>query len=306
MRYWLVMLLGGLVAAGCTREPGSTTLTKGALKLEVDEAVEPAMRQEVEEFRRQYPESEVALRSVEAREAVADFINDSVRVIVCGRAFNKEERDVIAAAKIPLQEYQVAQGAVAVITNKGLDITQLRTGEIDSIFSGGIAWWPGKKKRMAIDIAIGGVNSSVNEVLRAGVMKGKRFALSATPVGSSADLLSYVERTPGSVGILGISWLKGVEGLVNVVSLGTPGFRPDSTEGPGRYYSPAQAYVFKGYYPVTTPVYIYTREVSRDIGLGFIAFVSSAPGQKIILNSGLVPVTMPVRLVQLTSEQVKR
>ena len=127
MRYWLVMLLGGLVAAGCTREPGSTTLTKGALKLEVDEAVEPAMRQEVEEFRRQYPESEVALRSVEAREAVADFINDSVRVIVCGRAFNKEERDVIAAAKIPLQEYQVAQGAVAVITNKGLDITQLRT-----------------------------------------------------------------------------------------------------------------------------------------------------------------------------------
>jgi phosphate transport system substrate-binding protein len=38
------------------------------------------------------------------------------------------------------------------------------------------------------------------------------------------------------------------------------------------------------------------------VAAGFLAFVASAPGQKILLNAGLVPATMPVRLVQITQE----
>jgi phosphate transport system substrate-binding protein len=89
------------------------------------------------------------------------------------------------------------------------------------------------------------------------------------------------------------------------VALGDPKTRPDSTQPVGKYYSPAQAYVHLNYYPVTKPIYIYTREVVRHVGIGFISFVNSGPGQKIFLNNGLVPVTMPVRIVELTSHQVK-
>jgi phosphate transport system substrate-binding protein len=156
-----------------------------------------------------------------------------------------------------------------------------------------------------IDLVIGGVNSSTNEIVRDVVLKGKAFALSATPMAESNRLLEYVEKTRGTLGIVGNNWLKGMESRVTVVALSIPGYVPDSTQSPGQSYSPAQAYVYKKYYPIITPVYMYTREVSPDIGLGFISFVTSAQGQKIILNSGLVPVTMPVRLVQLTSEQVK-
>jgi phosphate transport system substrate-binding protein len=63
--------------------------------------------------------------------------------------------------------------------------------------------------------------------------------------------------------------------------------------------------VYLGYYPITTPVYIYSREVERDLGDGFIAFVTSVAGQKVVQAGGLVPATMPVRLVQLTSRQVQ-
>jgi hypothetical protein len=51
-------------------------------------------------------------------------------------------------------------------------------------------------------------------------------------------------------------------------------------------------------------VYIFSREIERDVSLGFISFVCSAPGQKIIQEGGLVPAKMPVRIVQLTSNQV--
>jgi phosphate transport system substrate-binding protein len=149
------------------------------------------------------------------------------------------------------------------------------------------------------------VNSSTNEVFRTAVLAGRKFALSATPMKYSSDLVDYVSKTPSAVGIVGLSWLKGFEDRLDVMSLGGPSWRPDSTRPAGQYYSPAQAYVFQGYYPVNTPVYIYSREVSRDLGLGFISYLTSAAGQKVVVKGGLVPVTMPVRLVQLTSDQVK-
>ena len=38
------------------------------------------------------------------------------------------------------------------------------------------------------------------------------------------------------------------------------------------------------------------------LAAGFAAFVASAPGQKLIVNAGIVPATMPVRGVQLRQE----
>jgi phosphate transport system substrate-binding protein len=111
-----------------------------------------------------------------------------------------------------------------------------------------------------------------------------------------------VGRTPGAIGIVGLDWLKGREETVTVASVASAAMRPDSTFAPQEYYSPAPAYVYLGYYPLFAPVYIYTREMNRDLADGFIAFLTSVAGQKVVQNSGLVPVTMPVRLVHLTSE----
>lgn len=306
MRCTWTLALAGLLIAGCTNEPGSKTLTKGSLKIECDEAVAPVVQREIEDFQKQYTDAHISMRSVEAREAVSDFANDSVQVIVCARPFNKEERDALTAAKIVFQEYRVAMSAVAVIVNPAQPLDHLRVSELDSILTGSITRWNTKGSRQVIDLAIGGVNSSTNEVVKTTVLKGKPFALSATPYASSKELVDYVRRTPGALGIVGLNWLQGVGQEVTPVGLGTPGFSPDSTEAPGQYYKPVQAYVFQQYYPITTPVYIYSRETSVDVGLGFVSYVSSAAGQKIFLNDGLVPVTMPVRLVHLTSEQVKK
>jgi len=302
VRQSVVFLSCVLLIAGCTREPGSRVLTKGTLTLEVDEAVSPVIVLVVDEFQRQYPEARITVRPAEARAVIADFANDSVRVIVCGRELNKEEKDALAAAKIGVQEYRVAMSAVAVIAHRANPRKELRTGELDSMVAGLTTRWPGKR---VIDLAVGGINSSTNEVFRTKILRGRPFALSATPYGSSSELVEHVRTTPGGLGIVNLAWLKGVTEEISVLSLGTPGISPDSTEPPGKFYSPAQAYVYQGYYPITTPVYLYAREVPSDLATGFISFVVSSQGQNVFLKSGLVPQSQPVRLVQLTSDQVK-
>lgn len=290
--------------AGCGgKEPGSTQLTKGTLKIEADEAVFPAVRGEAEEFQRQYPDSRIAILPADARAAISDFAMDSVQVIVTGRPLNKEERDALTAAKIQFEEYRVALSAVAVIANNEVPLKQLRVSQLDSILSGAVTQWPDRKG--AIDLVIGGRNSSINEVVRDSVMQGKNFTMAATPIDSSEARIAYVRAHRGAIGLVGVNWLQGQDQDLTILSLGTPGVRVDSTEPPGQYYSPAPAYVYKGWYPIKTPVYIYSREIDRNVALGFISFVTSGPGQKVFLNNGLVPVTMPVRLVNLTSQQVQ-
>lgn len=306
-RMGLFTLLAAMLLAGggCTREPGSTSLTRGTLVIECDEAVFPVINVLAEDFRHQYPDAQVVVRSVEAREATANFVNDSVRVIVVARALNSEERDMLTATKTWFEEYHIAQAAVALIAHRENPVTTLRVGQADSVFSGQVTSWPGWRAGGTVDLVVGGINSSTNEVFRRTILSGKAFALSATPMSASSDVVEYVRKTRRALGLVNVGWLKGVEEEVSILGLSRPGVAADSTQPAGRAYTPAQAYVFKGYYPVSSPVYIYTREIERDVSLGFIAFATSALGQQVFVNNGLVPVTMPVRLIQLTSEQVK-
>jgi phosphate transport system substrate-binding protein len=77
----------------------------------------------------------------------------------------------------------------------------------------------------------------------------------------------------------------------------------DSTNKVQTYY-PYQAYIYTEEYPLHLPVYLYFMPDRSELAAGFSAFIASAVGQKIILNYGLVPATMPVRLVQLNNEGV--
>ncbi len=294
--------LFGLVLAGCTHEPGSATLTRGSLKVEVDESVYKALENESSEFQSQYPDSKLTLKKVEAREAVSDFGLDSVGVITIGRELTKEERDAFTGAKIPLDEYKVALTAVAVVVHPSNPMKQVRLTQLDSIFTGKVTRWPGGN---LIEAYVGNPNSSVNTTFRNTVLGGRDFGRTVEYVDSSAKRIDRVAKTPGAIALVGVTWLHGMEGAVNVLAVGGPAYRPDTASAPGQYYAPWQAYMFLGYYPINSPVYMYSRVVDPDISLGFISFVCSGPGQKIIQNNGLVPVTMPVRLVSLTSQQVK-
>ena len=298
------ILLSVLLMEGCGgKEPGSTSLTKGSLRHGCDEALLPVMQHEIREFTSIYTDAKLSIRDAEAREIIAEFAADSIRTIVCARELNKEERDALAAAKVSIQEYLVARSAVAVIAHRGVPVTQLRVGQLDTIFSGMITRWPGKRGMM-IELAVGGVNSSINEVFRRSILKGGGFDPAARSFSASKGLLSYVSGTPGAIGILGLNWLTGNEADVNVIDLASSSMRPDSTYAPEVYYSPHPAYVYQGYYPVIAPVYVYTRNIEQDVSMGFIAYLTSAAGQKVFQKDGLVPATMPVRLVHLTSQQV--
>ena len=68
-------------------------------------------------------------------------------------------------------------------------------------------------------------------------------------------------------------------------------------------YQPYQAYIAQKQYPLTREVVVISREARSGLGSGFLTFVASDKGQRVVLKAGLVPATMPVRIVEITYDQ---
>jgi phosphate transport system substrate-binding protein len=121
---------------------------------------------------------------------------------------------------------------------------------------------------------------------------------------SQKEVLEYVATHAEAVGLVALASLKNP----SVQSLGTDSaaaairalsFAGQDSTGKSVLFKLHQAHIHLGRYPLSYSVYVYSRRDS-DLAAGFVGFVTGAVGQKIILNWGLVPVTMPVRIVTLT------
>ena len=67
-------------------------------------------------------------------------------------------------------------------------------------------------------------------------------------------------------------------------------------------YKPYQAYLALREYPLTHIVYILVNDPRMGLPTGLMTFLTGDRGQRIILKSGIVPATQPVRLVNVKDE----
>jgi phosphate transport system substrate-binding protein len=284
------------------------TPTKGAMMALVSESVAPILKLERAEFEELYREAKVELKVTSTRDAIVQFFNaDSIKTIVSSRPLNAEEQAAVKRYHLDFAEYKIAIDGVALIVSRDNPVAQLRTTQLDSLYCGLITRWSKlgwKSSSLSIGICLPDENAGEFEVVATKILHGGKFAPAAKVVGSSPEMLQYVAEHSNSIGMVSVGWLGNYKEKLRVLELCDPN-APDSLGIRGQYFSPHQAHLYRGYYPLTTEVYIYTRTDMYSVAAGFITFISSAPGQKIVLNSGLVPATMPVQLVELTNKSLQ-
>lgn len=298
------LVAAALLSGGCG-EPAQTP-TKGQVTVVVSEEILPLIREEETVFEDLYRDARVDLRPATAREAIADLFNDSVSVIISARPLNGEEKEAARIQEIELSEFRFARDAVAVIVNNSNSVTKLTLSGLDSVFSGltkdwGILGWRGAAGR--ISVYLPDRNLASYEVFAGAVLGGKKYTTPDSILLSSPDMIGAVEKNPLAIGIVGMNWMRENKGRVRILELTNPA-APDSLGIAGKFIFPHQAYVYNGFYPVVRDIFIYSTPDSYGVSSGFISFLTSAAGQRIVVNQGLVPATMPVRLVELKKENM--
>lgn len=290
------------LAVSACQEQQRESPTSGALTIITSEDLYPVIDLQVKDFTRVYEQTTIAHLSSSTRDAIVQLLNDSVKLIVCPREFNDEEKKVIADNALDVGTTKIAYDGIAVIVNEKNPITRITVEELRRILTGERKRWSDVKSSnlsSAIIIAMGDVNSGVHEYITKRIVGSSELATTVLPCPTTREVITEVNNRPNAIGFVGISWLKESTKNIRVLDVGDPNYKRDSASTVLEYFPPHQAHIHRNYYPLTRSIYIYTHNAGKGVALGFTSFAAGTEGQKIIVKNGLVPATMPVRLVQL-------
>ncbi len=268
------------------------------------EDVYPVIDSQVQDFIRIYNKTKVTNLRSSTRDAIVQLLNDSVKLIVSSREFNAEEKNIVERNSLEVSSTKIAYDGIAVLSNTKNDLSRITIEELKWILTGKIDRWSKVKESnltSAIVVGIGDINSGVYEYVKHRIAQDSTFASTVVQCASSSDVISFVHSHPNAIGFVGISWLNQQPDDVRALAIGDPAFKSDSTSNVLEYFAPYQAHIYRNFYPLSRAIYVYVHNAGKGVALGFTSFAAGNQGQKIIVKNGLVPATLPVRLVQLNN-----
>jgi phosphate transport system substrate-binding protein len=306
----LFLIIAGIVLVSCKNQGTAAlkeTPTSGDIKIEADESFQPIVDAEVATFTTLYKYAHIRTVYKPENEMVADFLNDSVKVIVSSWAPSDEQRKVLLDMQTVVRTSVVAYDALALVLNKSNFDSLLTYDNVNDIMTGKITDWNqinSKSKLGAINIVFDNTNSGnfryFREKFEMPQMLGKNFFA----VNNNPEVIDYVSKSPGAMGIVSVNWISDKDdslsfsllSKIKVAAISLPHLDQST------FYLPVQGSIYDKTYPFVREVNMNSRESFTGLGSGFVSFVSGEKGQRIILKSGLVPATMPIRIIQVKNE----
>jgi phosphate transport system substrate-binding protein len=302
-----LILLTALLLYACDYTKIKQVSTSGEITVEVDENIAPVIKKAGDEFMRLNKDAKLNLVVKTSSEVTADFINGDSKTIISCRDFTQKEKDVIAQNKIDIKKNLFCLDGIGIIVNPQNPIKLADLTEIKKIFTGEITDWAdleGMNKDLPqgrIKVFISRKNSSTHDFFRSSVLVGGEFAKSNTVCSTSTQMLDEIRNNKFAIGYVSMSWITKAQDTLDTTVKPLKIAPVDSLSGKpyGEYIGFYQAYIADKSYPLVMESYIFSRDFSMNLSVGFISFMLGYDGQKVILKSGLVPVTQPVKIIQL-------
>jgi phosphate transport system substrate-binding protein len=291
----LIAMIG--LTAACTEEEEETT-TRGHMVVSCAEVTFPYIEQCAVRYQTLYNLAYIDVTPTTSREALVDLVNGTCRIAVLSREPNAVEMETLKSDPERILRTQLAAyDAIAVIVHGDNPVEQLTVAQLKDIFTGKITNWSavGGQDR-PIRPLVRDRNSGTYEVFQDRVLGNEKYGANASPCSTMRVLTGIVEQDPGAIGLTGTLLIQ--RGYLKAIKIA------EHMDGP--YYKPSQESVYRERYPLRRPVVLcYFRDSERtvaDLVAGFVSFVTSAMGQQLAVREGIVPATMPVRVIKMTGD----
>jgi phosphate transport system substrate-binding protein len=285
-------------------QPLDETPTRGKIRMSIDESFQLLYDTQLYTFESLYVNAKITPIYKPEVEVLADLMNDSVRTIVLTRDLTKEEKDHLFAQKFVARTTKVAHDALALIVNPKNPDTLLLDIQFADIFRGKITSWKQINPKSAdkpINVVFDNNKSGNVRYFREKFALTGNFPSNCFAVNNNQEVIKYVKDNPSALGIISVNWISDTQDSISekfledvrIVEVGTNTLN---------YCKPYQGYIAEGSYPFCRDVYMISRETFSGLGTGFASFVAGDQGQRIVLKSGLVPATMPIRLIEIKKD----
>ncbi len=291
---------------GCNSNPNAPyndTPTSGRVNIAADETLRPLADAELDTFHGLYRYAFINIGYKHETELFKDLLNDSVKVIIASRKLKPDEQDHFKSRQLVPVTTKVAVDALAFIINRANNDSLLKISQLRDLLAGKISSWKQinpSSPLSDITFVFDNKGSSTVRYLHDSLMNSDTFPSYCFAVNTNREVLEYVEKNKNAIGVIGVSWIgdhddmQVVDFLSRIRVMALSGKENPTDDD---FFQPYQAYISTKEYPLTREVYMISREGRAGLGTGFVSFVAGDAGQRIIRLSGLLPATMPVRII---------
>jgi phosphate transport system substrate-binding protein len=273
--------------------PVEDSLTSGRIQIVAAGETFRLVSREIEAFEGLYPNAEVDVRAGTSRQAVADLFAARADVAVIGRELEPEERAAAVRGRLDVEGYRFARDAVVLVVHPGNAVENVTLEDVRGIYEGTLTRW---SQLGGSDLPVVPVvqppTSDATAFLIEEALNGEPMRARAVLAGDDSSVVAAVASSPGAIGYVSLGHSeRGARALRVATVLGLPFWKPDAET------------VYRGDYPLTRYLNLYVRASGPRVANGFVTYVTSGPGQRLVHESGLVPTTIPVRFVRRSPMQ---
>jgi phosphate transport system substrate-binding protein len=295
---YLLFFFSCLLFAGCNKKDkegtNTETILKGSTTIYVDETVVPIVEDEIMVFESKY-DAKIKLVSKSEAEVLNSLFNKKVGIAVLSRNLTEKELNVFEQRKIFPKITKFATDAIAFVSNKSSKDTLIALNDVVGFMKGvrnssikGLVFDNPNSSTVNYMITLAGINSLPEKDV---------FSFK-----TNNEVLKFVSENDGMIGIVGVNWLSQPDPSMIEIIENTNVLSIKEINGKG-FYGPTQNNLAEETYPLARDLYIVNCQGYDGLGMGFASFVAGDIGQRIVLKSGLLPVKIPTRNLNIVKGQ---
>lgn len=310
-----VSLLTLVITTGCNqkRNPNerNDTYSSGTITFGSDESFQPVIDEELDVFHSIYVQAHCTPKYMTESQGMNLLLKGKLYMMFTSRDFSKKEYSQLEAAQRKPYAILVGYDGLALITNRSNLDSCMSVKDVKAILSGQITKWSQIDKKNTkgdIIVCFDNTTSSAVHYAEDSILGGKPItATNAFATKKTADVIDYVQKTPGAIGIIGSNWLNDKGDTTNLTwkkNIRVLAISKTDDATPDNSYKPYQGYIYNDFYPFIRHIYALINDERGKYGLpwGFAQFVASPKGQMIIFKAGLLPAwgNISIREVQIS------
>ncbi|NLR56612.1 phosphate ABC transporter substrate-binding protein [Chitinophaga polysaccharea] len=279
-----------LVLAACGPNPNAKkldTATEGTIRISVDETYKPLMDSEIKVFESLYPKAHIEASYKPEADCFKDLLNDSARLVIVTRDFNKQELEYFKQIKITPNSLLLAWDALALVVNKDNPDSVFTMDQVRSIMDGSAK---DRKWQLVFDNA----NSSTVRYIMDSINKGKPLPTNTMAAKTNPEVVDYVSKNKDAIGVIGVSWISDPADSLSMAFTKQVSVVRLRADNGSDFVKPYQAYIGIGTYPLKRGFFFCLKEPYHGLGSGFATFLGSYEGQLVIKQFRLFPARLNV------------
>jgi phosphate transport system substrate-binding protein len=260
--------------------------TQDSLQIKGSDTMVNLVQAWAEKFMELNPTDFLAVTGGGSGTGLSSLINGTCDIAMSSRNIKEKEIALAKQKGIIPTEIKVALDGLAVVVSPNNPVRQLTLDQLSNIFTGVITNW---KEVGGNDTKIVLLSREVNSgthvyfkehVLRKNDPNSKaEFSPEALMLSSSQAIAEEIAQNPGAIGYYGMGYVSPKQKALSI-----------AIDRNSDYVPPTSDNVISGKYPISRPLFIYTKGEPQGLTKKFLDFMLSPEGQEIVLQNDFVPI----------------